>query len=191
MENLEPYKIDKLDISLEHKGDLLYHEGVILSHFVENYGEHYFYKWCDCDANYNRWKIFKISVKDLFLFFEKEITLLQLIQKNSFVYFMDLDNNLEQKSIFICPTQKIPKDYLPSENSFFDEIEYEMYASTLKDNLQKQANNAINFIQSMMEKTRNMEDIKNDNFEGIKNKMDNLFKSYSHNKEFANLLLRK
>lgn len=134
MENLEPYKIEKIDTKFERKGDLLYHEGPLLSHFVnkENTKEHYFYKWSDCDEQYNRWEIFKVSIENLESFFAEKITLLQLIKENAFVYFVDVDTNLNQINAFVCPTAKIPNDYLPSENSFFKEKQYEAYALELQ-----------------------------------------------------------
>jgi hypothetical protein len=143
MENLAPYSIDNLDINFQHKGDLLYHEGAFLSHFINlaNIDEHYFYKWSDCDSSCNRWKIFRVSIENLLLFFEEKLTLLQLIEKNNFVYFVDLDTKLNQINAFVCPTKKIPEDYLPSENSFFKEKQYEKYAITLKKELEKNLKN--------------------------------------------------
>ena len=60
-----------------------------------------------------------------------------MIAANPFVYFIDLDNNLNEEKVFICSTNKIPSDYLPSENSFFDETQYEQYAFELKAYFQK------------------------------------------------------
>lgn len=140
MENLENYKIANLGLTLQRKGDLLYHEGPLLSHFINsaNASEHYFYKWSDIDENCNRWLIFKVKKENLNSFFGGSITLLQLIQKNQFVYFVDLDTDISEVNAFICPTSKIPEDYLPSEKSFFKENQYEKYALTLKNDLQKE-----------------------------------------------------
>ncbi len=140
MENLASYKIDSLGINLQHKGNLLYHEGALLSHFVNptNPNEHYFYKWTDCDEQCNRWLIFKVSVENLNSFFGGNLTLLQLIQKNQFVYFADFDTNINEINAFVCPTQKISDDYLPSETSFFKENQYEQYALVLRAELQKE-----------------------------------------------------
>jgi hypothetical protein len=140
MENLENYKIASLELTLERKGDLLYHEGPLLTHFInsKNANEHYFYKWSDIDENCNRWLIFKVSVENLISFFEGNLTLLELIQKNQFVYFVDLDTEINEVNAFICPTGKVPDDYLPSERSFFKESQYEKYALTLKNELQKE-----------------------------------------------------
>jgi hypothetical protein len=139
MENLEPYKIDKLNVNFQRKGDLLYHEGPLLSHFInsENPSEHYFYKWSDCNDQHNRWLIFRISIENLNIFFDGKLTLLELIQKNDSVFFWDLDTDLTTVNTFVCPTQKIPSDYLPSDRSFFKESQYEPYAFILKKELKK------------------------------------------------------
>ena len=124
MEKLKAFPIEDLGMKLQLQGDLLYHEGP-------------FYKWTDCDDTCNRWLIFKISVEKLHDFFEQKVNLLQLIKQNPFVYLIDLDNDLNQKSLFFCQKQNIPEGYLPSEKSFFKEIQYEKYALLLKEKLNK------------------------------------------------------
>jgi hypothetical protein len=138
MEKLNAFPIADLGIKLKLQGDLLYHEGPLLSHFVneDNINEHYFYKWVDSDAVCNRWLIFRISVEKLQLFFEQKLSLLQLIKQNPFVYLIDLDNDLNQKSLVICETSHIPDDYLPTANSIFKELQYEDYALLLKAQLE-------------------------------------------------------
>jgi hypothetical protein len=141
MENLDTYKINGLGLKLQFAGDLVYYEKPLLSHFVDpgHPTEHYFYKWSDFDEKCNRWLIFKVTIEHLMSFFEGKLTLMDLIQKNQFVYFVDLDTDLTEISAFICPTQKIPDDYLPSAKSFFNESQYEKYALILKNELQKEA----------------------------------------------------
>jgi hypothetical protein len=138
MEKLNAFPITDLGIKLQLQGDLLYHEGPLLSHFVneDNPNEHYFYKWADSDKTCNRWLVFRISVDNLRLFFGGHTNLLQLIKQNPFVYFIDLDNQLNQKNVTICQTSNIPEDYLPSENAFFKESQYEEYALLLKQQLE-------------------------------------------------------
>jgi hypothetical protein len=145
MEKLDAFPIADLGIKLQLQGDLLYHEGPLLCHFVneENPKEHYFYKWTDCDDAYNRWLAFRISIENLRYFFDGKINLLQLIKQNPFVYLIDLDNDLNQKSILICQTLNLPEDYLPSENSFFKEIQYEKYALQLKAQLENESKAAL------------------------------------------------
>ena len=146
MEKLNAFSISDLGIKLKLQGDLLYHEGPLLSHYVnvDNMSEHYFYKWTDCDTECNRWLIFRISAENMGLFFGGEFNLLQLIKQNPFVYFIDLDNELNQKNLFVCHSLNIPEDYLPSDNSFFKEIQYENYALILKEQLENNAKKALN-----------------------------------------------
>ena len=154
MEHIEATQIANLGIKLVKQGDLLYHEGPLLSHFIneDNPDEHYLYKWTDCDDICNRWLIFRVSVDNLKSFFEKKTNLLQLIHQNPFVYFIDLDNDLHPSNVVICPTNQIPMDYLPSERSFFKEKQYERYAFELKDSLLKQVDTSVydNIMQEVL-----------------------------------------
>jgi hypothetical protein len=142
MENIEIYKTDSLDFKLKRKGDLLYYEGPLVSHFVniEHPTQHYLYKWCDFDSNCNRWAIFKVSVDALLDFLTGKLTLLQLVRKNPYIFFVDLDAHLNPQNTFVCPTAKIPEDYLPTEDSFYDPLQYESYAIQLKNDLSKPTN---------------------------------------------------
>lgn len=132
--------LPSLGFTPKYQGDLLVHEGPLLSHVVneENNKEHYFYKWTDCNDTLNRWLIFKVSERDLIIFFEKKINLLQLILKNPFVYFLDVDDNIQPIHTSISQTTNIPSDYLPSKNSFFDIDEYESYATKLFQKIKQQ-----------------------------------------------------
>ena len=150
MEKLEGFKIETLGFVAKRMGDLLYHEGPLLSHFINenNPYEHYFYKWSDCDDTCNRWLVFRVATNNLKAFFKGKLNLLELIKQNPLVYFMDLDNDIETKQVVVCPKGAIPEDYLPSENSFFKEKKYEKYALILRDTLfeKPQSNVEINTL---------------------------------------------
>jgi hypothetical protein len=134
MEQIAGIKIESLGFKLTRQGDLLYHEGPLLSHFInEDNKDHYLYKWTDCDDAAHRWLIFKVSVAHLKRFFETKYTLLQLIQDNPFVYLMDLNSEQHPINLILASTDQIPSDYLPSEKSFFKPKQYEKYAFELKD----------------------------------------------------------
>jgi hypothetical protein len=136
MEQIKGIHIANLGFKLTRQGDLLYHEGPLLSHFInEENKDHYLYKWSDCDEIAHRWLVFKVSAENLKLFFETKCTLLQLIHGNPFVYFVDLDTNQHQTNLILTSTDNIPKDYLSSEKSFFKPKQYEKYAFELKDAL--------------------------------------------------------
>lgn len=181
MENLENYKIASLGLALQRKEDLLYHEGPLLTHFVnsENPKEHYFYKWSDIDEKCNRWLIFKVTAENLISFFEGNLTLLNLIQKNQFVYFLDLDTEISEVNAFVCPIQKIPDDYLPSERSFFKESQYEKYALTLKNELQKEVksleeNEILEILLKEILVIKSKQHNQDDLLQAITNKQENL-----------------
>jgi len=141
METLDGIKIENLGFNPKRLGDLLYHEGPLLSHFIneDNRREHYFYKWTDSDDKCNRWLIFRIQEQSLIAFFEKKKSLLQLIMQSPFVYFVDLDNDLAQKQLVLTSPDKIPGDYLPLTHSFFTEKQYENYALKMRDDLLQEA----------------------------------------------------
>jgi len=140
MEKLNGLNIDNLGFIPQKMGDLLVHDGTLLSHFTnsKNSNEHYIYKWSDCDEYCNRWLIFKINNDEIIDFFEKKINWLDLIRRNSYVYFIDLDNEIEIRQIILCSTNSIPIEYLPSDNSFFKEKKYEKYALDLYNKITKE-----------------------------------------------------
>jgi hypothetical protein len=135
MDDIKGLVISKLGFKPLKLGDFLFHEGPLVSHFVDssNLKEHYLYKWCDSDALCNRWMIAKCSEDLLTDFLNNKITLRGIINANAFVYVMDLDDDLNEQNILIANTQDLPEAYLPTENSFFNEKQYEKYAIQLKE----------------------------------------------------------
>jgi len=104
----EIHKIDNFDKTLKRRGDLIYYDGPILSHFIDdsNY-KHYFYLHIDNDDIYNRWLIFSIdSIDDFKRFLNGYVSLQYLIDSSKSTYIADIDNEL--KKIFF----KIDKVYL-------------------------------------------------------------------------------
>jgi predicted flap endonuclease-1-like 5' DNA nuclease len=152
MDDVKGLVISKLGFKPLKLGDFLFHEGPLVSHFVDssNLKEHYLYKWCDSDALCNRWLIAKCSEDLLIDFLNNKITLRGIINANAFVYVMDLDDDLNEHSILIANTQDLPEAYLPTENSFFNEKQYEKYAIQLKEILLKKTND-INIDQVLQE----------------------------------------
>ena len=70
---IDGIEIPSLDFIPYKIGDLIYQESPVLSHFVdnENYNNHYFYKWTDCDDFVNRWLVFKVSSSNIYSFLYK------------------------------------------------------------------------------------------------------------------------
>jgi hypothetical protein len=139
MEKIEGLNITKLGFTPLHMGDLLSHEGPLLSHFIDknNPYEHYLYKWVDNDEVCNRWLVAKLSEDNLKDFFNKKVNLRQIITQNAFVYILDLSDYLTERTVLILNTNDVPESYLPTHNAFFNEKQYEPYALRLKETLMK------------------------------------------------------
>ncbi len=137
MEKLAGIAIKQLDFVAENQGDLLYHEGPLLSHFTDAVNEniHYIYKWCDCSDLLNRWLIVKVSKSDLLNFFYQNVSLRNLVETHPYVFFVDIDNGMVHREVTIVATDSISVDYLPFEDSYYDEDLYEDYALSLKRKL--------------------------------------------------------
>ena len=144
MKRLIGVKINKLDFVATKQGDLLYHEGPLLSVFKDNFSDNfYLYKWSDCDEKAHRWLVFKASFKNLTAFFDKQMSLRHIILDQPFTYLLDLDNNLDPLSIVIVSTHNIPKTYLPEPDSYFDAGEFESYALTFQQRLKETSYNLL------------------------------------------------
>ncbi len=128
------FPADKLEMKMSKSGDFLYHEGPLLSHWVNEKDEHYLMAWCDQDEIYNRWMVYKTTVTLLRKFFEEGYTLRDLILNNpdGFVFFVDIDNNIDWKRAFKVKTDCIGEGYLPGNASFFEDNGFEPYAYQLK-----------------------------------------------------------
>ncbi len=145
MDDIQGLNILKLGFKPLHMGDFLFHEGPLLSHFIDenNPNEHYLYKWVDSDDSCNRWIIAKLSEETLKDFFNKKINLRQIIAQNAFVYLLDIDNDLQEKMILILNTYNLPEAYLPTQNAFFNEKQYEPYALNLKETILKSTTSGV------------------------------------------------
>jgi len=121
------------------KGDLIYHEGPLLSHFEGDDGNQYFFKWADSTKSINRWLVFQVTYSELMLFFNQKITLKDLVlnEWKQHVFLFEIDSNLKLKKATRKKIDKIPEEYLPLEKSFYDSDHYESYAQKLSDSIKK------------------------------------------------------
>ncbi len=138
MKKIKGIKCDALP-QLKRQGELIYFDGPLLSHWTNDIGEHYFYDWVDNDHLYNRWIVFKASDEILISFFNKEITLRDVIVSNETVYIVDLDTNIIANNILIVDLKKLPKLYLPDKtSSYYQERSYSQpYCETFRKSLLK------------------------------------------------------
>jgi hypothetical protein len=138
MKKLTGIKIQKLDFLPVKQGDLLYHEGSLLSVFKDALsGNYYFYKWSDCDEKGHRWLTFKVSIKGLNDFFDKKVSLKELILEQPFSYIIDLDIDINPSQITLVSVENIPHSYLPDSDSYFDEPDFEEYATIFQKQIEK------------------------------------------------------
>ena len=142
MKAIKGLKINHLGFTPVKLGDLLYYEGPLLSHFINenNPDEHFFYRWVDSDDDAHRWLIFKASKNDIKNFFDGKISLNQMIAKNPTVILLDLDDELRKKQILVSTVSELPETYLPATNSRYQEEFYRPYAHQLKIHFETETN---------------------------------------------------
>jgi hypothetical protein len=142
MKEINGIKINKLGFHPQKLGDLIYHEGPLLSLFIDkdNPDLYYIFKWADNDQDSNRWIVTQVNSLSLRAFFYKQTSLRDIILNNPVCYSVDIDNDLNEKSVLVCSSTDLPKEYLPGEKSFFSEERYSEFAQTFKTII---ANNRI------------------------------------------------
>ena len=131
-------ELPKLDFTLKKMGDLLFWEGPLMSHFVNDQKEDFIFKWASKDGLHNRWMVYRSTPALLLDYFEGRINSADLILKNpdGSVYFIDMDNDMNWRKIYLVNIQDIPKKYMPLKDSFYEIETYEPYAEKLRTNIE-------------------------------------------------------
>ncbi len=134
LQSIEGFMIPKLEFYAQKIGDLIYHEGPLLSLFLDrdNPDTYYIYKWVDCNQKYNRWLISTTNITNLRSFFSKEFSLKELFLKNPVCFLIEIDHQLNTANSRVCSIHALPDGYFPGEKSFFNEERYTEFASTYK-----------------------------------------------------------
>lgn len=137
MEQVQSVEISKLGFVPQKLGDILEHEGPLLSLYVDQDNpEHYFlYKWEGSNEECNRWTILPCAGKDLSAFFEGKESLRELFLNNPFCFVIDLDEHLQVQSIQITATEALPEEFLPSEKSFSQAEAFTVFATSFHNML--------------------------------------------------------
>ena len=148
MEQIQGTQISKLGFVPQKLGDLLEHEGPLLSLFIDsdNPENHFLYKWVDHDDRCNRWLVLPCSLKDLTTFFNKAFTLRELFLRKPFCFLIDLDAQLDAKNIQIVASEKLLEDYLPTEQSFYQEEVYSLFAAAYRKALSQNAHDLFDSV---------------------------------------------
>lgn len=114
-------------------GDLLYYDGPLFSHLINEKKEDFLMKWCGQHGQYHRWLLAKTNEELLLRYFNREIGDLNLFLKNpdGFAYIVDTDSAIEWRNIFLTAVGDIPVEYLPEDVAFYDHTGFEPYAEKL------------------------------------------------------------
>lgn len=124
MREITGTKISKLGFNSEKIGDLIYYDGPLLSLFIDSDNPYiyYLYLWVDSDETSNRWIITQVNPASLKAFLYKQTPLRDMILSNSICFCVDLGDNLTEKEVLVCSTTDLPQEYLPEQNSYYNEV---------------------------------------------------------------------
>lgn len=112
-----------LDIqSFQKISDLIFFEGPLLSHYMNERGDNYLFYWVDSDNHFNRWLIIRTSLETIQDYIEKKIPLYEIIARpnDGFLYMVDIDDNIEYHDLKLVQPSSLPEDYLPEMDSFYE-----------------------------------------------------------------------
>ena len=123
MKTLKGAQVDPLEIeSFDKVADLIYFEGPLLSLYRDR-GNNILFHWCDNDETTNRWLSFSVGDKILEEFLKSKVTLFDILTKpkEGFLYCHDIDQEGHVTASLIVSPHQIPRDYVPSAESFYKE----------------------------------------------------------------------
>jgi hypothetical protein len=100
--------------------DLVFFDGPVLSYVRGNSQQDYFYLWVDNDWQFNRWLAIPVTREMIRGYKNREFSLLDIIQQNSKVIFVDIDDAFRVKRAFQLPVRHIPSEIMPKSESFFN-----------------------------------------------------------------------
>lgn len=140
-------KLDGFNISFEFENliqmsDLIYYDGPLLSHFVSKSGEDYLFYWVDVDETYNRWMFFRTNSTIIQKYLDRKISLRNVILSldEQYVYFVEVDDDLNFVNSRIVTLPTVPQEYLPSENSFYC---FEKHDYDCLDSISRELNSGV------------------------------------------------
>lgn len=84
----------------------------------------FFYYWCDADSRSNRWMCIPVSRKEIIEYKCQTKSLFDICKEHQNLLFVDINNDLKPQRGISVERKDIPEEYLPPEESFFDEDLY-------------------------------------------------------------------
>ncbi len=100
--------------------DLLYFEGPILSLLKASTSQDYFYYHVDQGPDSVRWLALAVSRDEISSYLEGEISLHELTSNRDKVVLVDLDSKGEVIRVQELDIGKLPNEYMPPQEAFFD-----------------------------------------------------------------------
>ena len=122
---------EKLSLNLIRIGDVINFEGPILTLFEDaNNGHLYLFDWVDRDSKNNRWLVYRINTLDLLNFIQQKISHCELFKRSSYdnYFYIDIDNSYQLREFVLTQLLEVPKDYLPNNDSLFDQNDSPNYS---------------------------------------------------------------
>lgn len=156
MQNIIGLSINKLNFKLEKRGDIYSFDGPFLSHFSDNKENEYLMLWVENDEELNRWMLFKVDGLTLFNYFLGNQSLRDILLLNPEVYFLDIDEQIAHKKITVAVTNNIPSEYIPEENTKFDELYANSYAKELKKTMTDNFNSVERYASEKVKSILNL-----------------------------------
>ena len=122
MKTIEGFQVEMDFGKFRRIADLIYYDGPFLSHYVSPKGDDYLFYWVDNDNTYNRWIVTRVSLPILQQYIARQIPLRDVIAhpNDGFIYITDVDNDLKYNNIRLVQPEKLPDDYLPADDSFYE-----------------------------------------------------------------------
>ncbi len=123
MENLKGKIIahETLQAMLIRVADVVNIEGPLLTLFLHANRQLYLMDWVDRNTQANRWLLYRTNRVLLNRFLNREISHFDLLLSDeSFVFKIDIDKNLSWQNIQQVAKKGLPKQYLPSNEVFFE-----------------------------------------------------------------------
>jgi len=100
MINLKGEILTELGFTLHHRCDIINYEGPFCSLFQDEDDNYYFFDLVDDDSNNNRWMVYGTTLEQLVNFFDKKISLLDIVKSNSEFYFLDIRDYRENNNLY-------------------------------------------------------------------------------------------
>ena len=125
---------------LTHKrtGDLMYYDGPLLTHFVDENNIDYLYDWVDCDSIHNRWLIQQTPKESLLKYLSGQISNEEYMKLTTKLYLLDIDKDVNKTGLYLVEYDELTDDYKYTNASTYNYnnvIEKDEYTNKLKTSL--------------------------------------------------------